>query len=107
MVGASYFLMSHVVFLFSFSFAFLQQFVRGFSRIVITDYVNQLTESDARATVLSVQNLMARLFYAMIIPFAGRIADLYGIIQALKILGVATVIVGTLMLMILHKERVL
>jgi MFS family permease len=106
-VGASYFLMGHIVFLFSFSFAFLQQFVRGFSRIVITDYVNQLTESDIRATVLSVQNLMARLFYAMIIPFAGRIADLYGIIPALKILGWATVSAGTLMLIILHKDSVL
>lgn len=57
--------MSNFIYLFSFSFAFIQQFVRGFSKPVITDYINKLVSSDIRATVLSAQNLVGRLFYAV------------------------------------------
>jgi len=54
LVAVSYLLMSHFIFLFSFSFCFIQQFVRGFKGIVVTDYINKLTASGVRATVLSV-----------------------------------------------------
>lgn len=86
--------MSYFVFLLSFTFAFFHQFARGFSRIVITDYVNKLTESDRRATVLSVQNLIMRLIYAMMIPFAGKMADATSIVDALNVLGIATMVTG-------------
>ncbi len=106
LVGISYLLMSNFVFLFSFSFAFMQQFVRGFSGVVLTDYVNKLTTSDVRATVLSAQNLVARLFYAAIIPVIGWIADVYTLVQALTILGVTTLAAGIIILIILHKDKV-
>ncbi len=106
-VVAGYLLMGYFVFLFSFLFAFFQQFARGFSRIVISNYINQLTESDIRATVLSAQNLVMRLFYALLIPAAGRIADLTSVIQAMKILGLITIIGGTLMILILYREKIL
>ncbi|MCP4406105.1 MAG: MFS transporter [bacterium] len=106
-IGAGYFFMGYFVFLFSFLFAFFHQFARGFSRIVITDYVNQLTESTIRATVLSAQNLVMRLMYALLIPLAGNIADLTSIVQALQILGITTVLAGGTLLLILRQKKLL
>ncbi len=107
LVGLSYLLMGNFIYLFSFSFAFIQQFVRGFSKPVITDYINKLTSSDIRATVLSAQNLVERLFYAAIIPVIGWIADVYSLVQALTVLGITTFFVGIITLLILHKKRVI
>ncbi len=107
LISGSYFLMSNFIYLFSFSFAFLQQFVRGFSRPVITDYINKLTNSKIRATVLSAQNMVGRLFYAAIIPFVGYIADVYTLIQALLILGVTSFVFGMIFLLILYKDKII
>jgi len=107
LVGGSYLLMSNFIYLFSFSFAFIQQFVRGFSKPVITDYINKLVSSDIRATVLSAQNLVGRLFYAAIIPIIGWIADVYTLVQALFVLGITTFVAGIVILLILQKDRVI
>ena len=106
-IGTGYFLMANVVFLWSFVFAFFHQFTRGFSRIVLTDYVNKLTTSDRRATVLSVQHLLMLLFYAMLIPVAGQIADHTSILVALQVLGVASTVIGLSLLIIMGKAKVL
>lgn len=106
LVGGSYLLMGNFIYIFSFSFAFLQQFVRGFSEPVISDYLNKLISSDIRATALSTQSLISHLSYAIIIPFIGWIADVYSLVQALTILGITTLVVGGVLLAILHKDRV-
>lgn len=107
LVAFSYFLMSNFVFLFSFSFCFIQQFVRGFKNAVVTDYINQLTVSEIRATVLSAQSFIGRLIYAIIIPFIGWVADVYTLVQALTILAVTTLTSGIVILIILRKDRVI
>ncbi len=107
MVAAGYVLMGYFVFLLSFLFAFFHQFARGFARIVITDYVNQLTDSDIRATVLSMQSLVMRVIYAALIPLFGKVADLTSIEQALQILGLVTVLAGGGLLLILKRADVL
>ncbi len=105
LVGTSYLLMSNVVFLFSFSFIFFQQFVRGFSKVVVTDYLNRLTVSNGRATILSLESLIGRLLYAAIIPGVGWIADVYSLVQALSVLGISTLLAGTGVLILLCKSR--
>jgi sugar phosphate permease len=107
LLGTSYFLMSKIVFTLSFIFIFLQQFVRGFSEPVFSDYINKLTTSDVRATILSVKSMLGNLIYAIIIPFIGWIADVYSILQALTIAGITTVVAGTIILVILHKDKVI
>lgn len=107
LVAWSYLLMSNFVFLFSFSFCFIQQFVRGFKKIVITDYINKLTKSSMRATILSIESLFGKLLYAIIIPIFGWIADVYTLVQALTIIGITTLIFGIIILIILKKDRVL
>jgi len=106
LIGVSFLLMGNFVFLFSFTFAFLQQFVRGFSKVVITDYINKLTESEIRATILSAKNMIGQLIYSIIIPFAGWITDAYSLLQALTVLGITTLLIGGLMLFVLHKSKV-
>ena len=107
LVSISYLLMSNFIFLFSFSFCFLQQFVRGFFHIVISEYINKLTSSDIRATVLSAQNLLGRLFYAAIIPIIGWIADVYTLIQALTVLGITVFVLGSISLIFLKRVKVI
>ncbi len=107
LVAGSYFLMSSFVFLFSFSFCFIQQFVRGFKSAVVTDYINQLTDSNIRATVLSAESFVGRLLYAVIIPVFGWIADVYTLAQALAVIGATTLISGIIILIILKKDKVI
>ena len=99
--------MSKIVFLFSFIFIFLFQFVRGFSQPLFSDYVNKLTASDIRATVLSVQSLVQRLLYALLVPFIGWAADVYSVLQAFTIAGLITLIGGIILLFILRKEKII
>ena len=106
-IFVGYLLTSKVVFLFSFVFIFFFQFVRGFSEPIFSNYVNKLTTSDIRATVLSIESLVGRLLYALLIPFIGWIADIYSILQAFTIAGITTVISGVIILFILHKNRVI
>jgi MFS family permease len=100
-----YFLMSYIVFWWSFIFIFLFQFVRGFSQPVIADAIHKVTDSSIRATVLSVQSLMGRLFYAILLPFIGWAADVYTITQALFLLGILTVGLGVVFGIMLWKNK--
>ncbi len=106
LLGLSYLLMSNFVYLFSFVFAFLPQFVRGFYKVVINDYINKLATSDIRATILSADNMMGRLMYAIIAPFVGWIADVYSLLQAFTMLGITVLIIGTVFLFVLHRNKV-
>ncbi len=106
LVTGSYFLMSNFVFLFSFSFCFIQQFVRWFKKVVITDYINQLTNSDIRATILSAESFVSRLFYAIVIPIFGWIADIYSLTQALTVIWITALISWIIVLIIIKKNKV-
>ena len=107
LVAGSYLLMSNFIFLFSFSFCFIQQFVRSFKNIIFTDYINQLTTSDIRATILSVESFFSRLLYALIIPIFGWLADIYSLQQALSIIGLTALISGIIIVISLKKVKVI
>ena len=107
LLSVSYFLMSNFIFLFSFSFCFIHQFIRGFKKTVITDYINNLTTSELRATVLSTESFVSRLFYAIIIPIFGWVADIFSLIQALSIIGITSLLAGVIIIFILKKENLL
>ncbi|RKX91985.1 MAG: hypothetical protein DRP84_10765 [Spirochaetes bacterium] len=72
---------------------------------MISHYINELVDSKTRATVLSIQNLAGRIFYAVITPFIGLAADIYSIIDALTIAGLTSLIIGSMLLLIFLKER--
>ena len=106
LVWISYLLMSNFIFLFSFSFAFLHQFIRWFRKIIINDYINNLTISKNRATILSIESFIWRILYSIIIPIFWYIADIFSLIQALTILWIASIISWIIVLVFLKKNRI-
>jgi len=54
---------------------------------VLSDYVNQLTPSPMRATVLSINALLFRLIFATVGPVAGWVADSASLDTALVACG--------------------
>lgn len=63
-------------------------FCRAIATPVLKDYVNRMTTSDIRATVLSVRSLIIRGLFVMVGPFYGFMSDEYGLRNAFMALGV-------------------
>ena len=104
LIGVSYLLMGNFIYLFSFTFSFLHQFVRGFSKVVFTDYINKIIPSETRATILSLKNMTGKLIYALIIPFIGWFIDLYSLLNALVMLGIISLIIGSVVFIFFMKK---
>lgn len=107
LVVASLSLMSSFVLSFSFVFIGLQQFVRGFSKPVLSDYVNKIVDSENRSTILSTHSLIGRAFQALSMPLFGLMADFYTIPQTLAVLAFTVFAVGTVFLGLLYSEKVI
>jgi len=107
LVVASLSLMSSFVLSFSFIFIGLQQFVRGFSKPVISDYVNKIVDSENRSTILSTYSLIGRAFQVLTMPLFGLIADFYTIQQTLALLAFTVFVVGTFFIFLLYSEKVI
>jgi MFS family permease len=68
---------------------------RGIATPVFKYYVNNITPSDIRATVLSVRSLVIRMLFAILAPLYGWLSDAYGRPAAMQSLGLTfTVLVG-------------
>ncbi len=66
--------------------------IRGFATPILKGYINQMTFSEMRATVLSIRNFIIRLMFAAIAPFIGWLNDVYSLRTAL--LASATIILA-------------
>lgn len=69
------------------SFIFFFYLIRGIATPVLKDYINQLTTSNIRATVLSVRSFIIRLIFSIVGPFFGWISDNFTLQTALIIAG--------------------
>ncbi len=67
---------------------YLFYLVRGYATPVLKDYINRITASNIRATVLSVRNFIVRLLFAITGPLLGWIKDIYSLPQALTLAGI-------------------
>lgn len=65
----------------------LQQILKGISNPILITYINKLTPSEVRATIFSIVGLLTRLFFAVLSPIIGFIADSTSISFALIICG--------------------
>ncbi len=61
---------------------------RGFATPILRNYINLITTSDVRATVLSVRNFVIRLLFALIGPLLGWLTDHYSLSTALLMAGI-------------------
>ncbi|HNX42973.1 MAG TPA: MFS transporter [Bacteroidales bacterium] len=69
-------------------------FARGVATPTLRNYVNLITVSEERATVLSVRNFVIRMMFAILGPVFGRITDKYSLPVAMAAAGV---LLGTMM----------
>jgi MFS family permease len=75
---------------------YLFYLVRGYATPVLKDYINRITASHIRATVLSVRNFIIRLLFALTGPLLGWVKDIYTLPQALTLAGIIFLIFGIL-----------
>jgi len=61
---------------------------RGVATPLLRNYINLITTSEVRATVLSVRNLLIRLTFAITGPIFGWITDQYGLSSAMMSAGI-------------------
>lgn len=75
LLAAGYFLSGLYIILWGIVFLFLFYLVRGIATPILKNYINQYTDSQVRATMLSVRNFVIRLSFAGIGPLLGYITD--------------------------------
>ena len=73
---------------------YLFYLVRGYATPVLKDYINRITASHIRATVLSVRNFIIRLLFALFGPLLGWVKDIYSLPQALTLAGIIFLIIS-------------
>ena len=81
-------------------FLFFFYIVRGFATPILKGYINQITFSEMRATVLSIRNFVIRLMFAAMAPLVGWLHDLYSLSVALQATAVIIFIPGLLFLIL-------
>lgn len=101
MASTGFLLMGQFLFFFSFAFAGIHSFARGFSRPVISDYINRMTDSSQRSTILSTRKMASRLIYVAVFPAIGVLTDTYGYQTAFNLLGVSVLFGGSIAFVLL------
>lgn len=85
------------------SILFIFYLVRGIATPVLKDYINKMTSSDVRATVLSVRNFIIRLVFAAIGPLLGYMTDHISLGMALIAAGSGFFVFGLISLFFYSK----
>lgn len=78
---------------------------RGFATPILKGYVNQVANSNSRATVLSIRNFVIRLIFAIIAPFVGWLNDFYSLKTALLVCALIIFIPGLIFLFLQVRRR--
>lgn len=79
--------------------------IRGFATPILKGYINQMTFSEMRATVLSIRNFIIRLLFAAMAPFIGWLNDMYSLQTALLVSATIIFLPGLLFLLLQVKQR--
>lgn len=79
---------------------------RGFATPILKGYINQMTFSEMRATVLSIRNFVIRLIFAAVTPFIGWLNDMYSLRAALLVSAAVFFIPGLIFVLLqLNKKN--
>lgn len=78
---------------------------RGYATPLLRNYINQHTESDVRATVMSIRSFIIRLSFAIIAPLVGWIADHKDLSSAFIFMGFIIFIVCSYCLLWFGKNQ--
>lgn len=83
---------------------FIFYLVRGVATPVLKDYINRYSNSNVRATVLSVRNFAIRITFSLVGPLYGWATDRLSLSAALTIAGLVLVILSAISLLFLLKS---
>ncbi|MGQ8335171.1 MFS transporter [Sunxiuqinia sp. A32] len=105
-LSLGYFLSAMVVSIAGIAFLFFFYLIRGIAHPILKDYINQYTEPEVRATILSIRNFVIRINFAIIGPALGYITDHFSLAAALLLTGAGYLISGILsMFPLLKKDK--
>jgi MFS family permease len=94
-VSLGYFAVGLFTALWALLFFYLFYFVRGVATPVLKDYINRLTSSEVRATVLSVRSFIIRILFAIIGPFLGWYSGKFSLSAAFLFAGFTFLLLGS------------
>lgn len=86
-LSAGYFLAGISISYWGLAFLFLFYLARGIATPIFKNYINEYTESEVRATMLSVRNFIIRITFAAIGPLLGWITDNVSLNKAFMLAG--------------------
>jgi cyanate permease len=86
LIGAGYFGLGIVGGLWGFLFYYLLTFMRGLRGPMLLDHLQAESPSANRASILSLQSVSFRIFFACTAPFVGKLADTVGVQQTFHLL---------------------
>lgn len=84
-------------------FIFIIYYLRGIVTPILKNQINLNTESNIRATVISVRSFVLRISFATIAPFLGLIADNQGIRDSFLLLSILIIIFSIISIFRLRK----
>ena len=67
---------------------------RGMAHPILKDYINRYTQSEVRATILSLRNFVIRINFAIIGPLLGYLTDQFSLGAALLVAGLSYLVVA-------------
>lgn len=103
-VSTYFFIGSHMSY-FSLLILFIFYANRGYATPLLRNYINRYTESNVRATVMSVRSFIIRISFAIIAPFIGWIADNQSLNYAFYTMGIVGTIGITYCLIWFYKNK--
>jgi MFS family permease len=80
-------------------------FCGGLQNPVLASYINHRIPSQRRATMLSVQNVVANIMFAAVQPVAGMIADEFGLQAVFLMYAIMTIVFGLGVLLLWDKAE--
>ena len=78
---------------------------RGYATPLLRNYINRHTESNIRATVMSIRSFIIRTSFAVIAPFIGWVADHQGLSSAMMAMSMIIAVVGGLCLIWFYRNQ--
>ena len=78
---------------------------RGYATPLLRNYINEHTESNVRATIMSVRSFIIRISFAIIAPFIGWVADKQSLSSAFMVMGIIIFIVSVYCLIWFAKNK--
>jgi MFS family permease len=106
LLSGSYFVISYNLYWWILIVVLVFYFTRGIATPVLRDYLNRLTPSEMRATVMSIRSFIVRGIFASSSPLLGYVADVYSLQQALLFAGILFLVIGSITLIFTFNKSV-